>query len=123
MAFRKILPTKTCSLLFVFLKLLGVRNFNIWIISGLLAVVTISFVSPAFGHGMGGETLPPVSIGDRDATLFLNVGPPVFEAGNNEYYITANFYESKTQAAIEHVTYLIELSKDGKTIFRDIFQD
>jgi len=105
------------------LKLLGVRNLNIWIILGFLAVVAISFVTPAFGHGMGGETLPPVTVGNRNATLFLNVNPPVFDPNDNEQQISVRFYDSQTEAVIEHVTYLIEVSKDNKMIFRYMFHD
>lgn len=88
----------------------------------IVAVFSMSEIQ-VFGHGVGGETLPPVSIGNRNATLFLNVMPPTFDPQNAEYYISANFYETNTQAVIEHVTYKIEMSKDGKTVFSETFHD
>lgn len=89
----------------------------------IIMVASSVYGIQAFGHGVGGETLPPVSIGNRNATLFLNVMPPTFDPQNAEYYISANFYETNTQAVIEHVTYRIEMSKDGKTVFSETFHD
>ena len=37
-----------------------------------------------FGHGLGGEVLPPVTIGDREATLSIDVSPSTFDPKNPE---------------------------------------
>lgn len=79
-------------------------------------------INPAFGHGIGGETLP-VSIGNKDATLFVGVQPSVFDPTNNESYLTIKLTDGKTEAVIEHVTFTMELTKDGKQIFKEKFHD
>lgn len=85
-------------------------------------ILAVPFLTPAFGHGLGGETVP-VSLPDRNATLFVSVQPSVFDPSNNESYLSFKLSDARTDAVIEHVTYLIELSRDGKQIFREIFHD
>ncbi|NNL58289.1 MAG: peptidase, partial [Nitrosopumilus sp.] len=42
----------------------------------------------AFGHGLGGETHPPVSLDGRDVTLSIDISPSVFDEDDPERYIT-----------------------------------
>lgn len=94
---------------------------KIWI-AILPIIIGISF-SQAYGHGFGSETLPPVTIGNRNASLTVTVNPPTFDPKDNEHEIVVNLSDSNSNAVIEHVTYLIELSKDNSTIFRYMFHD
>lgn len=75
-----------------------------------------------FGHGIGGEEIP-VSVGGRNATLFVGVQPSVFDPTNNESYLTVKLTDGKTEAVIEHVTFVMELTKDGKQIFKEKLHD
>lgn len=83
----------------------------------------ISFIPPIFGHGIGGETLPPITIGDRNATVSLSILPESFSEEDEEQYINVRFFDSDTSAVIEHVSYIIELSKGDQRIFRHMFHD
>ncbi|MGD2107443.1 MAG: peptidase [Nitrosopumilaceae archaeon] len=76
-----------------------------------------------YGHGLGGESLPPIFIEGRDVTLSVNISPSTYDQKETERYITINLSESKSQAAVEHVTFEFELKKDGKQIFKDRFHD
>ncbi|WP_100182097.1 peptidase [Candidatus Nitrosotenuis aquarius] len=88
----------------------------------LMLVVSMTVADSAFGHGIGGENLP-VSVGGRNATLFVGVQPSVFDPTNNESYLTVKLTDGKTEAVIEHVTFVMELTKDGKQIFKETFHD
>ena len=88
----------------------------------LMLFISMFMINPVFGHGIGGETLP-VSIGNRDMTLFVGVQPSVFDPTNNESYLTIKLADGKTEAVIEHVTFMMELTKDGKQIFKEKFHD
>ena len=92
------------------------------IIAALPLILAVPFLTPAFGHGLGGETVP-VSLPNRNATLFVSVQPSVFDPSNNESYLSFKLSDARTDAIIEHVTYLIELSRDGKQIFKETFHD
>lgn len=88
-----------------------------------IVFLIVFYTQPSFAHGVGGEILPPVTIGNKNATLSLNINPPVFDPNSNEYEILIKLYETNTQAIIPHVTYLIEMSKDDKQIFSERFHD
>ncbi|AJZ76456.2 hypothetical protein [Candidatus Nitrosotenuis cloacae] len=88
----------------------------------VIALITF-YTQPSFGHGVGGETLPPVLIDGKNATLSLNINPPIFDSTTGEYEILIRLYDANTQEVIPHVTYLVELSKDGKQLLRERFHD
>ncbi|KFM14702.1 ATP-dependent DNA ligase AMP-binding site protein [Marine Group I thaumarchaeote SCGC AAA799-B03] len=86
-------------------------------------MICLGFSTSAFGHGLGGEMLPPTTIGDRDATLSIDVSPSTFDPNNPENFVTLRLFDSNTEAIIEHVTFILELKKDGERIFRYMFHD
>ena len=92
-------------------------------ISAFIVFLLLFSLTPAFGHGIGGETLPPVTIGDRNATIYLEIEPPVYDPNEGEQRILIRFFDADTDAVIEHVTYMVELRKDDKRIFRHMFHD
>jgi hypothetical protein len=89
---------------------------------GLILLIALYF-QPSFGHGVGGETLPPVFIDGKNVTLSLYVNPSTFEKNTKEYEILLKLYETNTQAVIPHVTYLIAISKDDKQLLQERFHD
>lgn len=89
----------------------------------MLVVVSSISSQSVFGHGLGGETHPPVTMDGRDVTLSINISPSTFDPNDSERYITINLNESKSQSVVEHVTFMFELKKDGEKIFRRMFHD
>lgn len=85
--------------------------------------VATFFVIPAFGHGIGGETLQPVTVGNKNATIFLSIEPPVFDQTEKEQRVLVHFLDPDTEQVFENVTYIIEVSKGGERIFRYMFFD
>ena len=90
----------------------------------IVFLITFSFfpVNPVFGHGLGGE-MRHLSIENKNATLSIDISPSVFDPQNPENFITLKLFDSKTEAIIEHVTFILELKKDGERIFRYMFHD
>ena len=64
-----------------------------------------------------------LSIENKNATLSIDISPSVFDPQNPENFITLKLFDSKTEAIIEHVTFILELKKDGERIFRYMFHD
>lgn len=96
------------------------NNFS-WVF--VFSVFAITMVPAVYGHGLGGEILPPIFLEGRDVTVSINVSPSTFDQNDSERYITIDLNESKSQALVEHVTLEFELSKDRKTIFKELFHD
>ena len=76
----------------------------------------------SFGHGVGGETLPPVSLGDRNATIYVSVEPPIYDPLETEHRILIKFFDADTEQIIEDVHYKIKIS-NGDYVFEDTFFD
>ncbi|MGY5150010.1 MAG: peptidase [Candidatus Nitrosopumilus sp. bin_68KS] len=89
----------------------------------LICILFFTLTSTAFGHGLGGEVLPPVTIEDKQASLSIGITPSVYELENPEKFISLRLFDTNTDAIIEHVTFEFELKKDGKQIFKDVFHD
>lgn len=77
---------------------------------------SIGVVPDIFGHGLGGEVLPPVTIGDKKATLSIGISPSVYDENNPETNISLRLFHSDSSAIIEHVTYEFELKKWGANL-------
>ncbi|NDB90902.1 MAG: peptidase, partial [Thaumarchaeota archaeon] len=78
-------------------------NLAVLILLGVI-FATIPLIQSSFGHGVGGETLPPIVIDDKNATLSLFINPPTYDPKTGEYEILLKLYETNTQAVIPHVT-------------------
>ena len=65
----------------------------------LLGVLFVGQISESFGHGLGSETMPPVMIGDLEATLEVNSSTVYIDVDGEEKgirQISINFFESFT---------------------------
>jgi len=90
----------------------------------MVTIIVSGFISTtAYGHGFGIETHPPVTLNGRDVSLSVNISPSTFVPNNPERYITIDLTESKSQSIVEHVTFMLEMTKDGEQIFRRMFHD
>ena len=93
-------------------------------LTAIFLIICLGFsANLAFGHGLGGELHPPTTIGNRNATLSIDISPSTFDPKVSENFITLKLFDSKTEAIIEHVTFVLELKKDGERIFRYMFHD
>ena len=87
------------------------------------------FNQKAFGDGLTQENLPPATVGNRKASLFVKVSPPILTTdtrGNT--YLQLRLFDANTNETIQHVTYDIAVTKGTtqagpgtKPILRDFF--
>jgi hypothetical protein len=83
----------------------------------------------AYADGLTQENLPPATIGNRKASLFVKVSPPILTTdtkGNT--YIQLRLFDANNNQTIQHVTYDITVTKgtsqagpSTKPILRDFF--
>jgi hypothetical protein len=76
----------------------------------------------AFSDGLFQENLPPATVGDRQASLFTKVNPPVLTADSHDKrFFELRLYDAKTGNNISNVNYFITVTKEGKLLMRDLF--
>ena len=90
----------------------------------LAGIVMVGSVSPAFGHGLGGDQAPAVSFGDMEVTVRTDLSPSDITAGN---FSTANmkirFFDVLTNQTLPEVTYRVEIYQHGVLLARNLFFD
>jgi len=94
---------------------------NSYLLFGILAVGLVSTIEipSSFGHGLGSETMDPVTVGDKQVTL---------EVGSTTDYdmkirqITIDLSETATRDLIKETTFSVELIKGDETLFVNNFE-
>src|SRR5919197_292266 len=68
----------------------------------------------AYADGLTQENLPPASVGNRQASLFLKVSPPILiSSGTNQQdtFMQFRLFDANNNQTIPHVTYDISVSR------------
>ena len=89
-------------------------------------VVTISVLlanlQESYSDGLFEETLPPASIGDRAASLYTKISPPVLTSDTiQNAFFQLRLFDSKTGDNITNVNYFLTINKGDKVLFRELF--
>ena len=86
----------------------------------LMSLATfISYIVPsyifnqkAYADGLTQENLPPASVGNRKASLFVKVNPPILTTDNRQdAYMQFRLFDANNNKTIQHVTYEITVNK------------
>ena len=97
----------------------------------LIGALFLGQISDSYGHGLGSETMPPVMIGDLEATLEVNSSTIYTDIDGEEKgirQISIDFFETFTNIdsnqvqAIDNVTFQVDLIKSGNVIISETFQ-
>jgi len=97
----------------------------------VIMLVFLGGIPDSLGHGLGSETMPPVMIGDMEATLEVNSFTNYVDVDGKEIgirQISINFFESFTSIdsnkvnPINNVTFQVELIKGGTVLINETFQ-
>src|SRR5918993_3246656 len=76
----------------------------------------------AFSDGLFEEKLPPASVGDREASLYTKINPPILTSDSKENaFFELRLFDAKTDENIKFVSYFITVEKDDKLLMRDLF--
>jgi hypothetical protein len=105
--------------------------------TSLLFVVFISlsteysFYQKAYADGLTQENLPPATVGNRQASLFVKVSPPILvSTSKQDTYMQFRLFDANNNQTIQHVTYDISVfrgasgsstSSTDKPLLRDFF--
>ena len=98
--------------------------FSIQLIA-FFVLFNISLLYPihnAFSDGLFEEKLPPASVGDREASLYTKINPPILTSDSKENaFFELRLFDAKTDENIKFVSYFITVEKDDKLLMRDLF--
>jgi hypothetical protein len=84
----------------------------------------------AYADGLTQENLPPASVGNRKASLFVKVNPPILTTDNRQdAYMQFRLFDANNNKTIQHVTYEITVTRgttetssiNRKPLLRDFF--
>lgn len=76
----------------------------------------------AFSDGLFEEKLPPASVGDREASLYTKINPPILTSDSKENaFFELRLFDAKTDENIKFVSYFVTVEKDGQLLMRDLF--
>jgi len=93
----------------------------IFLVSILIASSYFSF-SNVFGDGLTQENLPPASVGNRQASLFIKISPPILTKDTvGDTFLELRLFDANTGKIIEHTSFFVTVDKDGKLLMRDLF--
>ena len=73
----------------------------------------------SFGHGLGSETMDPVTVGDKQVTL--EVGS-ITDYDTEVRQITIDLSETSTRELIKETTFSVELIKGNETLLVNNFE-
>src|ERR1700757_2640568 len=69
------------------------------------------FNQKTYADGLTSENLPPVSIGDRQISLYLRVNPPIITpAVAHNAFMQFRLFDASNNQTIQHVTYKIAVT-------------
>ena len=91
------------------------------------ASVPYIFQQKAYADGLTAENLPPATIGDREAGLFVKISPAILTSESRENaFLQFRLFDERNNETIQHVTYEIAIrranaSEDSRPLLRDFF--
>jgi hypothetical protein len=88
--------------------------------------VTGIIILPSFqgviADGLFEENLPPATVGDREASLYTKISPPILTSDTMQNaFFQLRLFDSKTGNNITNVNYFLTISKGDKLLLRELF--
>ncbi len=92
------------------------------ICSALLFGSAATSIKPVYGHGFSHDEAMLANLGNRLATVSVDMKPSaLFAEAPQEAIITIRFFDKNADANIQHVTFFLKMKKGDKTIMMDWF--
>jgi len=97
------------------------------ILSAICGFVLLSFVTTvvpfeAYGDGLFMENLPPATIGNRQASLFVKISPPILTSETvQDTFLQLRLFDANNNQTIPHTSYFITVKKNNELLMRDLF--
>ena len=97
------------------------------ILSVICVFVFLSFLTTvvsfeAHGDGLFMENLPPATVGNRQASLFVKISPPILTSETvQDTFLQLRLFDANNNQTIPHTSYFIAVKKNNELLMRDLF--
>src|SRR3990170_369055 len=103
-------------------KLDIIMNNSKILIFSISMMMLLQIPSTVYGDGLTMENLPPASVGNRQASLFIKISPPILTKDTvGDTFLELRLFDANTGKIIEHTSFFVTVDKDGKLLMRDLF--
>ena len=87
-----------------------------------LNILLLNPIQNALADGLFEENLPPASVGDREASLYTKINPPILTSDSKQdAFFELRLFDANTDETIKFVSYFITVEKDDQLLMRDLF--
>src|SRR5574341_665649 len=88
------------------------------LLSSIIAVIQFE----AYGDGLTVENLPPATVGNRQASLFIKISPPILTSETiQDTFLQLRLFDANNNQTIQHTSYFITVKKNNELLMRDLF--
>ncbi len=100
-----------------------VSNNNLSIIFCFVLLSSLSYViHEAYGDGLTMENLPPASVGNRQASLFIQVSPPILTSDTaQDTFLKLRLFDANDNQTIQSDSFFVKVTKDDQLLMRELF--
>jgi hypothetical protein len=88
----------------------------------VIGTILIPNFQQAIADGIFEENLPPATVGDREASLYTKISPPVLTSDTMQNaFFQLRLFDAKTGNNITNVNYFLTITKGDKLLLRELF--
>ena len=100
-----------------------ISNNTLSIIFILVLLSSLSYaVDVAYGDGLTMENLPPASVGNRQASLFIQVSPPILTSDTaQDTFLKLRLFDANNNQTIQSNSFFVKVTKDDQLLMRELF--
>src|SRR2546430_2780206 len=85
----------------------------------ILSIIILINTNSAFAAELGQLYVPPASLGNRTANLFIDITTSDIE--KSAKYLHLRLYDPNNNQTFQHVTFLLNITKQNQILLKDMF--
>jgi hypothetical protein len=101
-----------------------ISNNMLSIICTFVLLSSLSYIVnfEAYGDGLTMENLPPASVGNRQASLFIQVSPPILTSDTaQDTFLKLRLFDANNNQTIQSNSFFVKVTKDDQLLMRELF--
>ena len=88
----------------------------------LLFTIFSSMPLAVYGDGFTMENLPPATVGNRKASLFIQINPPILTSDTTQdTFLKLRLFDANNNQTIQSDSFFVKVTKDDQLLMRELF--